>query len=145
MKRRDICQCSFEHYYINLSLHKRSVVDLRFSVLRMSGKIIKEVEFICKGRFDLFLFLYGLVKCRSPPRIQFKNELNGGKKNDNTICLVQDLGRDFSIWGVKQVLTCSLGEILMGDVAQQGKNILSISSLCSRPSFRAFRKISLQI
>ena len=82
MKRRDICQCSFEHYYINLSLHKRSVVDLRFSVLRMSEKIIKEVEFICKGRFDLFWRLYELVKCRSPPHIQFKNELNGGKKND---------------------------------------------------------------
>ena len=46
----------------------------------MSKKIIKEVEFICKGRFDLFLILYGLVKCRSPPHIQFKNELNGGKE-----------------------------------------------------------------
>ena len=50
----------------------------------MSEKIIKEVEFICKGRFDLFLLLYGLVKCRSPPHIQFKNELNGGKKNEKT-------------------------------------------------------------
>ena len=55
---------------------------MRFGVLRMSEKIIKEVEFICKGRFDLFLLLYELVKCRSPPHIQFKNELNGGNKNE---------------------------------------------------------------
>lgn len=48
----------------------------------MLKKQNREVEFIRKDRFDLFLFLYGLVKCRSPPHIQFKNELNGGKKNE---------------------------------------------------------------
>ena len=42
--------------------------------------IIIEVKFIFNNKLDLFFLYVGLVNCRSPPHIQFKNELNGGEK-----------------------------------------------------------------
>ena len=41
--------------------------------------LIIEVKFIFNNKLDLFFLSVILVNCRSPPHIQFKNELNGGK------------------------------------------------------------------
>lgn len=44
--------------------------------------IIIEVKFIFNNKLDLFFLSIGLVNCRSPPPVQFKNELNGGEKDE---------------------------------------------------------------
>lgn len=47
--------------------------------LIVQNKRTIEVEFILNNKFDLYFLVRELIKCRSPPHIQFKNELNGGK------------------------------------------------------------------